>query len=92
MIIPLLVLDCPVNNFRSRAAFFTVDKDGHAWTFLGDSAAEWAHKPVQWPSEHSPLEFVVTFLTLRRCDRSRRWDQPTVRPLHSVVQTMSTTG
>jgi hypothetical protein len=33
----------------------------------------------------------VAFLTLRRRDRSRRSDQPTVRPLHSVVQTMSTT-
>jgi hypothetical protein len=21
--------------FRSRAAFFTADEDGHAWTFLG---------------------------------------------------------
>src|ERR1700756_5933439 len=30
-----LVLDCPVKNFRCRAAFFTADEDGHAWTFLG---------------------------------------------------------
>src|SRR4029077_1786650 len=30
-----LVLDCPVKNFRCRAAFLAADDDGHAWPFLG---------------------------------------------------------
>jgi hypothetical protein len=41
-----LVLDCPVKNFRCRAAFFTADEDGHAWTFLGGHLLNGPHEPV----------------------------------------------
>src|SRR5271155_2711131 len=71
--------------FRSRAAFFAADEDGHAWTFLGGHLLNGPTSRVM-AVRTLTLEFVVAFLRLRRCERSRPSDQSTVRPLHSVVQ------
>lgn len=49
MITPSLVLDCRVKNFRSRAAFFTVDEDGHAWAFLGGHLLNGPARPCNGP-------------------------------------------